>query len=267
METLRLYGSAGDVALLLGLSATRVAVALLLIPLFTAELIPPVVRNAMFISVALLGLALQPLTGPLKASAWQWLSMFAKESLIGGATGFLFAGVMWAFESAGQVIDAKVGPMMMAHVTDPLTGQQISLNGAFLGRLASYVFMAGGGFMVLVGTLMQTYAAWPVWAPVQALAGGGVRLFESELGRIMALTLLVAAPALVVLYLVESVLGLINRFAQQLNVFSLASALKGFVATWIILVQVIALVHLLQDDLLRRGSIVIRALHALLGGG
>ena len=266
MDTLGLYGSAGDVALLLGLSATRVAVALLLIPLFAAELIPPVVRNAMFISIALLGLALQPLAAPAQAGAWPWLSMFAKEALIGGATGLLFAGVMWAFESAGSVIDAKVGTMV-AQVSDPLTGQQISLNGAFLGRLASYVFMAGGGFMVLVGTLMQTYAAWPVWAPLPALADGGVRLFESELGRIMGLTLLVAAPALVVLYVVESVLGLINRFAQQLNVFSLAASLKSFVATWIILVQVIPLVRLLQDDLPGRGGIVIRALHALFRGG
>lgn len=266
MDALGLYGSAGDVALLLGLSATRVAVALLLMPLFTAELIPPTVRNAMFISLALLGLALQPLAGPLKASAAQWLSMFAKEALIGGATGFLFAGVMWAFESAGQVIDAKVG-LMVAQVIDPLTGQQISLNGAFLGRLASYVFMAGGGFMVLVGTLMQTYAAWPVWAPLPELAHGGVRLFESELGRIMGLTLLVAAPALIVLYLVEAVFGLVNRFAQQLNVFSLSSSLKAYVATWIILVQIIPLVLLLQEDLLARGGVVVRTLHALFRGG
>jgi len=266
MDALGIYGSAGNIVLLLGLSTTRVAVALLLIPLFAAELIPPTVRNAMFLSIALLGLALQPLTAPLQAAGWQWLSMFAKEALIGGATGFLFAGVLWAFESAGQVIDAKIG-LMVAQVTDPLTGQQITLNGAFLGRLASFVFMSGGGFMVLVGTLMQTYAAWPVWAPLPELAAGGVRLFESELGRIMALTLLVAAPALVVLYLVEAAFGLINRFAQQLNVFSLASSLKAFVATWVILVQIVPLVRLLQDDLLARGGIVVRALHAVLRGG
>jgi type III secretion protein T len=266
MNALGMVGSASDLALLLGLSATRVAVALLLIPLFTSELIPSVVRNAMFISIALLGLALQPAAVPPKPAAWLWLSMFTKEALIGAATGFLFAGVMWAFESAGQVIDAKIG-LTVAQVMDPLTGQQITLNGAFLGRLASYVFMAGGGFMVLIGTLMQTYAAWPVWAPLPALAEGGARLFEGELGRIMGLTLLVAAPALVALYLVESVLGLVNRFAQQLNVFSLASSLKAFVATWIVLIQIIPLVRLLQDDLLARGAVVIRALHVLFRGG
>jgi len=59
MESLALFDRFGDIALLLGLSATRVAVAFLLVPLFTNELIPALVRNAMFMSIALLSLMLQ----------------------------------------------------------------------------------------------------------------------------------------------------------------------------------------------------------------
>ena len=55
----------------------------------------------------------------------------------------------------------------------------------------------------------------------------------------MALTLLVAAPALVLLYVIEGVLGLINRFAQQLNVFSLSQSLKSVAAIWIVWVQLV----------------------------
>jgi type III secretion protein T len=99
-----------------------------------------------------------------------------------------------------------------------------------------------------------------------ALAESGMRLFESEFGRIMLLTLLVAAPALVLLYVVEGVLGLINRFAQQLNVFSLSQSLKAVAAIWIIWIQLAALVQLLQDDLLTRGAIALRTLRVLLGG-
>jgi type III secretion protein T len=265
VETLGILGPLSDTALLLALSATRVAVAFLLVPLFTAELVPAMVRNAMFLAIALLSLLMQPSAGPLTFSSVQWISMFAKEALIGGTIGFLFAGVMWAFEAAGQVIDTKAGTTQ-AQVTDPMSGHQTSLNGAFLGRLASYVFMAGGGFMVMVGTLLESYALWPVRTTMPNLVAGGVRLFESEFGRIMLLTLLVAAPALVMLYLVEGVLGLVNRFAQQLNVFSLSQSLKTVTATWIILVQITTLVQLLQDDLLTRGGVAIRSLKALFGG-
>lgn len=265
MDAFGAFGSLSDVALLLGLSATRVGVAFLLVPLFTAELIPALIRNAMFMAIAMLSLLLQPETAPLKISSMQWLSMFAKEAFIGAAIGILFAGIMWAFEAAGQVIDTKVGTTQ-AQVQDPLSGHQTSLNGAFFGRLASFVFMAGGGFMVMIGTLIESYALWPVRAPMPALAAGGAQLFESEFGRIMLLTLLIAAPALVLLYVVDGVLGLINRFAQQLNVFSLSMSLKAVAAIWIILIQVVTLIQLLQDDLLSRGGFAIGALRSLFGG-
>src|SRR5215471_7669420 len=265
MEALALYGNLRDTALLLGLSATRVAVAFLLVPLFTNELIPSLVRNAMFIAIAFLSLVMQPSSGPLTETPFQLMALFAKEAFIGAAIGFLFSGVMWAFEAGGALIDTKAGTGQ-GQIVDPLTGQQVTLNGAFLGRLASYVFMAGGGFMMMIGTLLQSYALWPVRSKMPALAETGVRLFESEFGRIMLLTLLVAAPALVLLYVVEGVLGLMNRFAQQLNVFSLSQSLKTVTATWIILVQVVGLVQLLQDDLLSRSGVALQTLRTLFGG-
>jgi type III secretion protein T len=85
-DPLALLGPGGDGALLLGLAATRVAVAFLLVPLFTAELIPALVRNAMFMSIALLSLLVQPQAGaPLALSTVQWVGLFGKEAFIGGA--------------------------------------------------------------------------------------------------------------------------------------------------------------------------------------
>jgi type III secretion protein T len=265
MEALSIYGPLSDTALLLGLSTTRVAVAFLLVPLFTAELIPPMVRNAMFLALALLSLALQPSAAPMSTGGWEWALLFAKEAFIGGAIGLLYAGIMWAFEAAGQLIDNKVGTTQ-AQVMDPLSGHQTSLNGALFGRLASWVYMSAGGFMVMTGALIESFALWPVHAPLPRLAEGGAQIFEHEFGRIMLLALLVAAPALVLLYVVEGVLGLINRFAQQLNVFSLALSLKAVAATWIVWIQLVTLVHLLQDDLLSRGGVALQALRQLIGG-
>lgn len=264
MEALNIFGPLSDTALLLGLSATRIAVAFLLVPLFTAELIPAMVRNSMFLAIALLTLVLQPSAGPLTYTGFQLLGIFAKEAFIGAALGFFFAGVMWAFEIAGQLIDTKVG-MTQAQVNDPLSGHQTTLNGALFGRLASYVFMAGGGFMVMIGTLIESYAIWPVRAAMPDIRMAGVQMFEAEFGRIMLLALLVSAPALVLLYVVEGVLGLVNRFAQQLNVFSLSMSIKAVAATWVVLVQLVAIVQLLQEDLLGRGEVALRALRALLG--
>lgn len=264
MDALSLVTPLRELVLLLGLSTTRVAVAFLLVPLFTADLIPATVRNAIFLSIALMALVMQPHSGPVPAG-FALLPLFAKEAFIGGVLGFLFAGVMWAFEIAGQLIDTKVG-MTQAQVNDPLSGHQTSLTGALFARLASWVFMASGGFMVMIAALFESYALWPVVAPMPTLAAGGARLLEAEFGRIMLLGLLVSAPALVLLYAVDVVLGLINRFAQQLNVFSLSMSLKAVAATWIVLIQLASLVQLLQDDLLGRGGIALRTVRALFGG-
>ena len=54
----------------------------------------------------------------------------------------------------------------------------------------------------------------------------------------MTTALLLAAPALVVMSLIDLALGLVNRYAQQLNVFSLTMAIKAWVAIWIVLLSV-----------------------------
>ena len=265
MEGLSIIGPFGDTALLLGLSVTRVAMALLLVPLFTADLIPAMVRNAMFMAIALLALLLQPSAAPLQLSAGQLAGLFGKEAFIGAAIGFFFAGVMWAFEAAGQVIDNKVGSAQ-AQLSDPFSGHTTTLTGAFLARLASLVFMSSGGFMILVGTVVESYALWPVRSPMPTLAQAGAQLFEAEFGRIMLMTLVIAAPALILMYLIDGTLGLINRFAPSLNVQSVSMSLKGVAAVWILWMQVTALVEMLQGDLLLRGETAMRTLRLLLGG-
>jgi type III secretion protein T len=258
------YERLAEAALLLGLSTTRVAVAFLLVPLFTADLIPATVRNALFMALGLLGLLVQPPGVDAAAfGGWQWALLFGKEAFIGGALGLLFAGMMWAFEAAGQIVDTKVGSSM-AQVLDPMSGHQTSLTGAFLARLASWVFMSAGGFMLMAGALMESYGVWPVTAPWPGLQPAAVSVFEAEFGRLMRLALLVAAPALVLLYLVDGMLGLINRFAQQLNVFSLSLSLKAVVAHAVLWLQLGLLVELLSEDLLARPAAVMEALRRLL---
>jgi type III secretion protein T len=126
--------------------------------------------------------------------------------------------------------------------------------------------MAGGGFMLMIGGLLESYAIWPVRQPLPVLAESGVRLFEGAFGRIMLMTVLVAAPAMVLLYLIEGMLGLVNRFAQQLNVFSLSMSIKAVAATWIVWIQLASLVSLLEDDLMAQGGALIGNLRRLFLG-
>jgi type III secretion protein T len=249
-------------ALLLAIATTRTAAAFTLLPIMTPDLVPPLVRNSLFIGFSLVVLAMQPAVLSLKLDQLQWISLFFREGAIGLIIGFLFGTVLWAFQSAGQIIDAKAGTTM-AQVVDPLSGETTALNGAFLGRLANFVFMFSGGLLMLVTLLLQSYAIWPLAASAPHFQLHGVGLFETEFSRLMGLALTFAAPALVILTVVEAGMGLMNRFAPQLNVFSMSLSVKAWLSTLIVLATSGLLVQALLDEVFTRSGTVMEVLRAL----
>ena len=252
-------GAWADQLLLLGISTARIALAFSMLPLFANETVPALVRNSILISLGLVSLALQPAFDFASFTTIDWLAIFAKEALVGFIIGFFFGAVLYALEAAGQIIDAKVGATM-AQIVDPLAGHQTSLNGAFLGRMANLVFIFSGGLALLVGVLIESYSIWPIAATFPRLAPVGLQLFEAEFGRLMVLATLLSAPILAVLFVIDLGLGLVNRFAQQLNVFQLSLSIKSFVATAMILLMLTGFVQAVLNDVISRPA----ALRALL---
>jgi type III secretion protein T len=253
-----------ELAMLLGLSVTRLAAAFLMLPMFTQDSLPAMVRNSLFVGLAVITLAMQPIVPLGHLDLRGWLVLFGKEALIGVTIGFLSSGLLWAIESAGHMIDTKAGTTM-AQIVDPLTGHQTSLTGLFMGRLAGFVFMFSGGFLFMVGALIESYALWPIAAPLPPIRPGAVSLLEGEFARIMLLALAFAAPALVVLFVVDAALGLINRYAQQLNVFMLAAPLKAVLGTAVVLLMLGTIVDALVGEFAGRHVEVLRTVRALLG--
>lgn len=240
MEALFALGSLADRALLVALASTRIAVAFLLLPLFATETVPAMVRNSIFLAFGIITLAVQPTLSPQLWTAPQWIGFFAREALLGIGFGVLLGSVLWAFETAGQIVDTKAG-VTLAQIADPLSGHQTSLSGALLGRLASFLFMAAGGFMMFVGALVESFAIWPLAQPGLALSRGSLRLFEAAFAHFAVLSLLIAAPCLIVMYVVDLALGLVNRFAPQLNLIAISMSVKGLGATvvWLLLFGVL----------------------------
>lgn len=259
-----------QVLLLWGLCAARIIGAFLLLPLFTQEVVPPLVRNAIFMSLAALALTLQ---GPALVradmpwgSAWGLMLLFGREVFIGVAIGFFWAVLLWAFEAAGQIIDTKVGATM-AQIVDPLGGHQTSLSGALLSRLAGWVFMSCGGFMLMVGSLLDSYTLWPLASASLNLLPQSQLLFETAFGQLMLLSLIVAAPALLLSWVMDLSLGLVNRFAPQLNLSSVSSSLKMVAVLWLLWVQVSFLAQMLADHLMEQPLVLPQLLRRMFEGG
>jgi type III secretion protein T len=230
-----------DAALLVGLSVTRIAVAFLLLPVFAPDIVPAMARNALLVVLSCVALALQPAISPGDWPAMHWLALFLKEAALGGVLGFGLASFLWAFSAAGQIVDTKVGGSNL-QINDPTSGEQASVSATLLGRLAGLLFMSGGGFSLFLNLLLQSFRAWPVGALSVMPKVSSLLAFEASLGRLMTMALLIATPALVVMFVLDLVLGLVNRYAPQLNVSSIAAPLKGLasIALWMLVMVAVA---------------------------
>lgn len=253
-----------DQLLLLGVATARIAVAFAMMPIFSTDTVPAMVRNSVLVSLGLISLLIQPPLDTSIIGATEWVGIFSKEVFVGLIIGFFFGSVLWALEAAGQIIDTKIGATL-AQVVDPLSGHQTSLNGAFLGRLAGVVFIFSGGLSLLVQVVMESYALWPIASTMPRLYPRGLALFEGEFGRLMLLATIFAAPVLTVLFLIDLCLGLMNRFAQQLNVFTLSLSLKSYAATGVIVLLLGSYVEAIVRDIQSRPAIIIDILKGLGG--
>jgi type III secretion protein SpaR/YscT/HrcT len=252
-----------DLALLAALASTRFALAFLLLPILSPDTVPQLVRGAIFLAFGVITLAVQPM---VTVSNWvisDWLMLFVKEAFLGLALGLLLAAVLWAFDAAGEVVDGA-SSMGQAQLTDPLSGRQTSVSGAFLGRLAIYIFMFSGGLMLWIGVLMQSFVLWPLTQQGLAIKHLGVTLFETAFSRFAGLLFMMAAPVLVVLYAIDLALGLMNRYAPQLNLMSISTSLKTLTAVLIWLVLLSTLVQTLLDNLAELLPGILQQVQALL---
>ncbi|MBX2880182.1 MAG: type III secretion system export apparatus subunit SctT [Granulosicoccus sp.] len=263
MNSADLFSLLGENIIVLSLSAMRVSVAFMLMPLFTNEGIPAIVRNSMFLSMALLSILVQPSADVSQFTTAMWISLFAKEALIGAVIGLLFGLFLWAFEAAGVVIDMQIGASF-ALFFDPVVGNEVTLIGTLLSRWATFLFLAAGGLMLMATVLLESFAIWPLVQPVTNLKMASVALFEAELSRFMSLTIRIAGPIMAVMLIIDLSMGLINRFAQQFNVFFLSMSIKSMATIVLLIVLLPSMMELLIDELQTQSALLDEFLNRIL---
>lgn len=175
-----------------------------------------------------------PITG---ATMMTGAGIILKEIFLGFLLAYLSGLLFWTIESAGFFIDNQRGASM-ASETDPLSGDQTSPTGSFLFQSLVYVFFATGTFLFYLGIIFTSYSFWPIHQiiPVDFFANRNVALFFGECVSKLALNfVLLAAPVVLACLFTDISLGLINRFASQLNVYVLAMPIKSAISSFLLI--------------------------------
>jgi type III secretion protein T len=252
---MNLLGGLGPSIGAIALTLPRLAAAFLILPLLSSAAMPSLVRNSFLVSLAILA---YPLAMGVPAAGLQgalWPLLVIKELFIGVCFGFLFGSVFWAVSAAGNLIDTKVGTNFAA-VIDPIQGHETSLTGQLLTQLVAWLFMASGAFTLFLKLLMTSYTFWPVAKMLPPLTAVTEQRAIAEFSSLLTLAVMLAAPALVVASLLDLSLGLINRYAPQLNVFSMTLSIKAWVATFIVLLSLGTFVDVVTRRLLENRGLL-----------
>lgn len=139
------------------------------------------------------------------------------QVLIGIAMGFVMQMVFSALTQAGESIALSMG-LGFASAVDPVGGVQVPMVSQYYLILATLIFLALDGHLVLIELLLRSFQTLPISADgltsdgLWAVVGFGSTMFGGAL--------LIALPAVASLLLVNLSMGVITRAAPQLNIFA-----------------------------------------------
>lgn len=227
----------------LGVSCVRTLVAFALLPMFASRTVPLMARMAIAVAVVFpvaLGRLDQPL--PLDLHMASILAFLGKEAAIGLVIGLGFGAFFAGLQTAGEIIDHQTGLTFTQNI-DAIHGNSVSLTAQFLDRVLFAALMSAGVMLAIVDTLYLSYELWPMgqWTPAFERMVP-LSLIEHA-SKLFALSLLLAGPVLLVLFILDASVGLLNRAAPQLSVFNITLTLKSMVGLGVLVMALPMLVE------------------------
>ena len=218
----------------------------LLLPILSGKSLPVLAQSAIAVmSIPMIILHLDRHPEPLEFNM-TLLFLFIKELIIGLFIGFFAAIPFWAVNTAGFIIDTARGASM-ATVLDPLMQHENSTFGQLFTYLTT-IFFLGGAFHSL---LLGLYATYDVVTLHQGIIYPRLRLNYCSVAFNGGFKFAIYLTFLVCMLMIDLSLGLINRTAQQLNVFILSMPIKSVVILFVMILSrnIVSILKAPFDDL------------------
>lgn len=217
----------------------RVLAAVSVVPMIASQAVPMMVRVMLVLSLSLF---LYPLHDAGRVAGaitpMLWAFVMVKEVLIGICIGFVCSIFIWVVEGIGSLLDTLVGNNNL-FLFNPMLNQEAGPFSGLLGQFGAMLFIAFGGFVVLLQTLFLSFVSWPALSFLPTWSKGALAFFIDRTADMLVTSVQLVMPILTVLMLVDFGLGLLNRSASQLNAYTLSLPIKAVVAVLFLMLTLI----------------------------
>lgn len=225
------------------LTAIRVGGLLLVAPAWSAKSFPMKLRTAVLVVFATLLIPSAAATADLTALRITPLT-FLSETIIGFVLGFAAAIIVAGAEFAGELMTNSIGLSGMA-ILDPVNNTQGAILGTFMQMLALTLLLTGGGHLIMLQAVAQSFVSMPLGAPLD-LANGMLSVTKAGT-TIFSSGVQFAAPVIAAILVANIALAILGRAAPQLQVMSLAFPLQIGIGLLTFAGSIGLVVHALAD--------------------
>lgn len=221
-------------------------------PVFGSRVVPGMIRMGLAFALALVYFTTMDSAPVLPDNFLAFSLLLVSEVLWGMTLGFAAAIVHYAIQSAGDYVAQAVGLTMMSTM-NPMLRTNTTATGQMFYYLGLAVFVMAGGHLFLLGAFFQSFELVPLggFQMTAALWGQALNLT----GSVLLITVQIAMPAVITMFLVDFALGVINRTAPSIqSILDLMQAVKPGVGLFIVSLMVpnvVSAAHDLSERMIR----------------
>lgn len=206
----------------------------LILPFMGETFLPGFTRTAVIISMTVI---LVPVMGEqvndIPHDVGVILFLILKEIFLGLLLGLMISLPFYAMDGVGALLDRQRG-VMAGELFSPTVSSQSTILGGALSLFAIALLFASGGIYYLLDVFILGFEVWPVVTFFPEMSPRMGVFFLRVLDDLMYMVLLISAPVLIVIFLVDVGFGFLNRAVPQINVFFLSLPVKGGVSLLIL---------------------------------
>jgi len=194
----------------------RLSLVVFLVPPFSNPRIPVRIKACFALVFTTM---LFPLLGqevaPLSFQPGSLICMVASEMIFGLLIALSVTLILAGFEFAGELISYQAG-LSMAQVVDPQGGFQMTVASNLIELTALLLLLALNGHHVILKLIVESFRTIPVGQFILNITT--VDRFILLSGQLFLIGIKLAAPVVIVLFLVEIGLGVISKFIPNINI-------------------------------------------------
>lgn len=214
----------------------RVVAMLISSPVFSMRQIPAFIKVALSLIIGyMMSSTMIAANFVMPGSNIEFLIVCSKELLVGLIIGFIATLIFNAVRSSAQMMDFSIGFSMSSYY-DPSTSSTSTVLERLFNWIALMIFLSFNFHHVLIEAIIKSFEIIP--PGVMAFNSNVFTHIVSIFSHSFLVSIQLAAPIIIVLFLTDFTLGLISRAVPQIHIFILGMPIKvlaGLLAISIIL--------------------------------